>query len=94
MPECEGNVSHGAPPPHPDLWQPDWAAWALPAAGAADAACRRHRPRAPAAADVDTTDDVGAACHPHFFDNTTWQECGNYVYQFHVSIVPEVGTRN
>ncbi|XP_026319077.1 solute carrier family 22 member 7-like isoform X2 [Hyposmocoma kahamanoa] len=83
VPECEGNISHGAPPPPPEQWQPDWAAWALPVASAADAACRRHSPRALVAADADT------ACHPHSFDNTTRQECDNYVYQFHVSIVPE-----
>lgn len=82
VPECEGNASRGEPPAR-ELWQPEWTAWALPAAGVADAACHRHSPRAPAA-------DEDAECHPQSFDNTTSQACDNYVYQFHVSIVPEV----
>lgn len=75
MPECE-NSSLASSVAAPELWQPEWAGWALPE----EASCTRYQPT-----------DADALCHEAAFDNNTAVACEEFVYQTGSSIVAEVG---
>ncbi|XP_059057437.1 solute carrier family 22 member 3-like [Achroia grisella] len=73
VPECEGNLTSGSPPP--EEWMPAWSEWALPSTSAGGQ-CHRYQP-------------LDGDCSPSSFDNATTITCERFVYRTNSSIVAE-----